>query len=60
MPRGAALHCLHTGRGNRWVLSDGSDVSSQTARDVCSDPHVTGVGDSLFGVELSQTFRYVD
>jgi hypothetical protein len=62
MVAGAVLHRLHTSRGIRWVLSNGTEVSHETAFDVRSDPRVIGIGDCLsgFGSELSQTFRFAD
>jgi hypothetical protein len=59
MRAGVALHRQHTGGRIRWALSDGTAVSHEAAFDVRSDPHVMGVGDCLFGTELSQTYRHV-
>lgn len=42
-----------------WQLSTGLSVSDAAARLITARPDVIGVGDALFGAELSQTFRYV-
>jgi hypothetical protein len=60
MRAGAALHRQHVHGHIQWTLSDGTAVSHQTAIDVRADLHVVGVGDALFDVELSQTFRYLE
>jgi hypothetical protein len=58
MRDGASLHrCNHQHR-TVWVLSNGEFVTVEAATEVMRNPHVVGVGDSLFGPELSQTFRY--
>jgi hypothetical protein len=46
--------------GNDWRLSNGKHVPLTVARILTFDRHVVPVGDSLFGAELSQTWRWVD
>jgi len=60
MTAGAALR--RTNRRHRvlWSLSTGEFITSEVAASVLADRRVVGVGDSLFGSELSQTFRYVE
>ena len=41
-----------------WRLSNGQHVSATVARILTFDRNVVGVGDSLFGVALSQTWRW--
>jgi hypothetical protein len=55
MRKGAVLY--HT-MGESWRLSTGVKVSDEVARIVTFDHRVVGIGDSLFGVELSQTWRW--
>jgi hypothetical protein len=55
--RGVTLQ--HVGRDD-WRLSNGQRVSVAVAHILTFDRHVVGVGDSLFGPELSQTFRWAD
>lgn len=57
--RGATLHYAH-GRGGGWWLSNGETLPEEIALALTRDAHVVGVGDALFGRELSQTFRYCD
>jgi hypothetical protein len=57
MRKGAVLY--HT-MGEGWRLSTGVKVSDEVARIVTFDRRVAGVGDSLFGVELSQTWRWIE
>jgi hypothetical protein len=59
MQRGAVLHRTHRPNSTRWALSNGMSVSDEVARAVIARNEVAGVGDSLFGRELSQTWRYV-
>jgi hypothetical protein len=59
MRNGAALHLCHRMHRKVWALSTGEFITYEAAIDTIRDPHVVGVGDSLFGPELSQTFRYV-
>ena len=59
MRRGATLH-KHFARGKPvWLLSGGGEVPPDVATLVIGHPNVCDVGDSLFGSELAQTFRYV-
>jgi hypothetical protein len=60
MRRGAALHRCNRGHRVLWSLSNGLFVSAEAATEALKDPKIVGVGDALFGPELSQTFRYVD
>jgi|SRR5215831_2174552 len=60
MRRGATLHRTHRPNSTRWALSNGMSVSDEIARAVISRGDVAGVGDSLFGRDLSQTWRYID
>jgi len=55
MKGGATLH--HFGRDG-WRLSNGLHVPSTVARILTFDRNVVGVGDSLFGAALSQTWRW--
>jgi hypothetical protein len=58
---GASLHRCHHRDRTIWGLSNGQFATAEAAMDALRDPHVVGVGDSLFGpTELSQTFRYVE
>jgi hypothetical protein len=55
---GASLH-KHFARGRPvWVLSTGGEVPPDIATLVIANGNVVDVGDTLFGGELSQTFRY--
>lgn len=58
MRGGATLHRTHRPNSTRWALSNGMQVSDEVARAVIVRGDVTGVGDGLFGSELSQTYRY--
>ncbi len=58
--RGAALHHTHRPGRSLWALSDGTPVRDAVAAALTRDARVVGVGDALFGRELSQTFRYYD
>ena len=60
MRRGATLHLTHRPNLTSWQLSNDTAVSNEVARAVIVRGDVTGVGDSLFGRALSQTFRYVE
>jgi len=60
MQRGAALHQHFTKTRPIWSLSDGTAVAPDVAKIIITDINVVGVGDGLFGRELSQTFRYVE
>jgi hypothetical protein len=59
MHNGAALYRCNRPDRTIWVLSTGEFVLHETAIAVLRDSHVEGVGDCLFGAELSQTFRYI-
>ena len=59
MRDGAALH-RQLGKQPRWFLSTGRAVADQIAQLVIFHHQVVGVGDSLFGPSLSQTFRWID
>jgi hypothetical protein len=60
MKRGATLHCTNRPRATSWQMSNGMSVSDEVACAVISRGDVAGVGDSLFGAELSQTWRYCE
>ena len=60
MRDGAALHRCNRTHRTVWALSSGEFVTFEAATDVLRDPHVVGVGDCLFGPELSQTFRWIE
>jgi len=60
MRNGASLHRCNRTHRTIWLLSTGPFVTHEAATDVLRDPHVVGVGDALFGPELSQTFRYIE
>src|SRR5262245_47977997 len=57
--RGGA-YLRRTNRPHRilWSLSTGEFIAREVAGDVLRDRRVVGIGDSLFGSELSQTFRW--
>jgi len=57
MRAGATLHRFH-GRSISWALSTGKTVSTEIALLVTASGDVVGVGDALFGAELSQTWRF--
>lgn len=57
MQGGATLQ--HFGRDD-WRLSNGQHVSATVARILTFDRRIAGVGDSLFGAALSQTWRWVE
>jgi len=56
---GASLHCSHEPKGDRWWLSNGSGVSSETAELVILNADIVSVGDALFHNTPGQTFRVV-
>jgi hypothetical protein len=58
--RGTALHQHFSSAGTTWTLSDGTKVAADIAKIVTTNVNVIGVGDCLFGSELSQTFRYIE
>lgn len=60
MKAGAVLYHQLGGRDPGWILSTGRRVSDEVAKIVCFDHRVVGVGDSLFGAALSQTWRWAD
>jgi hypothetical protein len=60
MRAGAALHLEHRPGGERWWLSDGSQVAAGIAHLVIRHPDVAGVGDCLFGFTPAQTYRFVN
>jgi hypothetical protein len=49
----------HLGRDG-WRLSNGQHISPTVAHILTFDRNVVACGDSLFGPELSQTWRWVD
>jgi hypothetical protein len=57
---GAVLVHQFGGRGSGWILSTGKRVSEDVARILTFDHRVVGCGDSLFGVPLSQSWRWVE
>jgi RNA-splicing ligase RtcB len=59
MKQGAALHRCNREHRTIWALSTGEFVAPEVAEDVQRDARVVGVGDCMFGPELSQTFRYL-
>ena len=59
MRNGASLHLEYYQSGPRWRMSTGPYVTNEVAREVIADcKQIIGVGDSLFGRALSQTWRY--
>jgi hypothetical protein len=58
MRAGASLRCTHCSGATYWTLSTGFEVSEHVADLITKRTDIVGVGDSLFGAELSQTFRY--
>jgi hypothetical protein len=58
MRAGASLRCTHRSNSTQWALSSGFEVSANVANLVINRTDIVGVGDSLFGAEFSQTFRY--
>ena len=58
MRAGASLRCTHCSGATYWTLSTGFEVSANVANLVINRTDIVGVGDSLFGAEFSQTFRY--
>lgn len=59
MRAGTALHLEHR-QGERWWLSDGSEVAAEIAHLVSRRPDVASVGDCLFGFTPAQTYRFVE
>ena len=60
MRAGAALHATHrAGKSTYWSLSTGVEVHEDVARLVIGRGNIAGVGDCLFGPELSQTWRFI-
>jgi hypothetical protein len=57
--RGATLQPSYSPR-RVWRLSSGAFVTDDVARTVIGLRCVTGVGDTLFAGELSQTYRFTD
>jgi hypothetical protein len=60
MRDGAVLHGVHRPSSILWTLSTGEVISAEVARLVTESGNIVGVGDCLFGPELSQTFRYIE
>jgi len=60
MRAGASLHCTHRPKSADWALSTGFAVSEHVAHLVIKRADIVGVGDCLFGPELSQTWRFID
>ena len=60
MRAGASLRCTHRSNSTQWALSSGFEVSANVANLVINRTDIVGVGDSLFGAELSQTFRHIE
>jgi hypothetical protein len=60
MKRGAVLRRTNRANSTRWALSIGRSVADEIAQVVITRGDVAGVGDSLFGAELSQTWRWVE
>jgi hypothetical protein len=58
MRGGATLHRTHRPNSTQWQLSTGLSVGGDVARAVITRGDFVGIGDSLFGRELSQTWRY--
>jgi hypothetical protein len=52
------LYSGRKGDARWWMLSDGRNITDQTARAVIADPRVVSGGDSLFPGVLAQTFRF--
>ena len=57
---GASLRCTHRAGATYWTLSSGFEVSASVANLVINRTDIVGGGDSLFGAELSQTFRHIE
>jgi hypothetical protein len=60
MRRGECLILEHRWFGRSWCLSDGRAVDDEIAKVVVKNPHVVGVGDSLFKNTPSQTWRWAE
>jgi hypothetical protein len=60
MRAGASLRCTHRSSSTQWTLSSGFEVNASVANLVINRTDIVGVGDSLFGAELSQTFRHIE
>jgi hypothetical protein len=61
LKNGASLHFSHDRGRPSWRLSTGNTLTREVAEEVTRDPHVVGVGDSLFSdLSMSQTFRWTD
>jgi hypothetical protein len=58
MRAGASLRCTHRSSSTQWMLSSGFEVSASVANLVINRTDIVGVGDSLFGPEFSQTWRF--
>jgi len=58
MRGGAALH-LTFRPSPQWALTTGTTVSDAAAKLIMARPGIVGVGDSLFGDQFAQTWRWV-
>jgi hypothetical protein len=59
MRDGAVLYRLHQPNSTWWMLSTGRRVNAEVTRLVTERGEIVGVGDCLFGPELSQTWRFI-
>jgi hypothetical protein len=58
MRSGQTLRLHYTTTKQRWFLSNGREVTEQTALRAIANIHVVPVGDTLFADTFSQTYRY--
>jgi hypothetical protein len=59
MKRGSVLRLTYERGKPRWSIET-TIIPDETARIVCADHRVTGVGDALFAGMSGQSFRYVE
>jgi hypothetical protein len=57
---GAVLYSGRKGDQRWWMLSDGRNITGQTAKTVIANSCVVDGGDTLFPGVLAQTFRYIE
>jgi len=59
MRAGATLYRVHRPSSVLWALSNGTAITTEVALLITQHAEVVGVGDSLLGPSLSQTWRFI-
>ena len=60
MKQGASLQLHLVSGGPAWILSDGTCIDDEIAKQLITHAQITSCGDALFGDTTAQTFRYLE